>query len=118
MLRNKIIIIKCIFLLSVILLIILSVYNDFFKDNCTLIYFCVSIFFITFLIIMQKCPKCKKHIGDQYAMMNGEEKFFWLFPKKCPYCGEPFVKEKKSKQEASLLAETLMEKSLDQYSDD
>lgn len=51
-------------------------------------------------------------------MMNGEEKFFWLFPKKCPYCGEPFVKEKESKEEASSLARTLMENSFNQYNED
>lgn len=54
-------------------------------------------FFAILLAFMQKCPKCKKMIGNRYAIANGEEKFFWLFPKKCPYCDEPFVSEKKKK---------------------
>lgn len=118
MIRKKIITIKISFLLCTLLICPLSLRFVQVKKYCSVIFLFVILFFAVFLAFMQKCPKCKKRIGNRYAMMNGEEKFFWLFPKKCPYCGEPFVKEKESKEEASSLARTLMENSFNQYNED
>ncbi|MBQ0167322.1 MAG: hypothetical protein KBT02_09485 [Treponema sp.] len=98
MLRNKIIIIKFLFLLCTIAIGPLSLKLEQVKEYFAFIFLFVILFFAILLALLQKCPNCKKMVGNRYAIMNGEEKFFFLFPKKCPYCGQSFVKEKKEKE--------------------